>query len=375
MPQNLVRWLAASCLVALGTETLVVKGFTLPYTRVVESPRTRMADAFQETKPMNKGQIMRMGFDENGNWDGDDLRPLSKFRRRMKRSMDYQTGGGEQPAKNALILLTTLAFVYQVFNTVKWISRRFPDAWPSKALFIIWDAMMGTARPGPFTRNYLFTAYRARREPFRYLTSGFLHGGILQLIFSLYAWRRQPAWLETGLGSSLYLTTYLLSIVTGNLGHVYFGTEDTSAVCMTAMGGISGIYGIMFASLAKMGNERTLSSMIRPFVIMILYAVLLPSTSFACHMGGFLGGVVVGLLFGPNYSKSYAMRRKGSLEADIVPKDYRFAMGFGIKPSSRGLIPLPLLWIAIIGLLIAYPPNRAMPARIWRGITRPGSFY
>ena len=53
--------------------------------------------------------------------------------------------------------------------------------------------------------------------------------------------RRQPPWLEGGLGKSLYLTTYFAGIVMGNLGHVFVTKNPYNrTLLLGASGGICG---------------------------------------------------------------------------------------------------------------------------------------
>jgi len=312
----------------------------------------------------------------NGQWDGDDLRYISRLRRRIRRSFSFQSEY-DRPVRNTLIAICTMVFVWQTISTVQWIARTHPAYWPSKAPFIIWDAVLGTAKPGPFTRDFRFTVFRAQRQPHRWLSSGFVHGSLLHLALNIDALRRQPAWLETGLGGGLYMTTFLLSIVAGNLGYSHLGLDgvNVSSVVLGASGGICGLYGLQWISMAKMGNSRTFSVMIRPLALMGLYGALLGHVSNAVHIGGFFGGVVLGLLCGPRYNKSYTMRRKWSVDADDgVPRDYRNAMGFGIKPSNRGFLPLPILWLLLAGLVVATVPSyQTIPKTILKGLSRPGS--
>jgi hypothetical protein len=62
-------------------------------------------------------------------------------------------------------------------------------------------------------------------------------------------------------GHTLYLTAFLVStIVTGNLGHT-LATYDVmeEPMCLGSSGGICGLYGLMYVSLLKMGNNRATS--------------------------------------------------------------------------------------------------------------------
>ena len=92
------------------------------------------------------------------------------------------------------------------------------------------------------------------------------------------------------------------------------------------------------------------------------------------HLGGFAGGCGMALLCGPSYRRSYAARRKNSLEVDLYNREYRSVMGFGIVPSGGGLVSLPVFWVAVIASLYIFMPSvRYAPKLVLRALTRPGS--
>jgi membrane associated rhomboid family serine protease len=307
------------------------------------------------------------------NWEGDDLRWSVRAQRRFRRSL---TTRDSQPARNTILILNVLAYLYQMISSVDWIRRRHPSFWPSQAIPIIFDSLLGSSVPGLFTLDFVHSNAASRLQPHRFLTSGFLHGGIFHLLVNMDTLRRLPAWIETGLGAPLYITAFLVSIVTGNLGHT-FATYDVmqKSMCLGSSGGVCGLYGLMYVSLLKMGNSRAATSIAKGMGLLLLYGFVFENISNAAHVGGFLGGAIVGLLCGPKYRKSYSLRRKWSLEADDSPRDYRQAMGFGAKPSRSGLVPLPVVWIAALVALGVQPKFRTIPKLILQGLLRPGSLY
>jgi len=282
--------------------------------------------------------------------------------------------------RNFLLLLNCVMYLYQAIAAINSIRVRYPSYWPNQALPITFDVLWGSSVLGPVTLDFAHSIALSRTQPHRYVTSGFLHGGILHLLLNMDALRRLPSWLETGLGKPLYLTTYLLSVVGGNLGHT-IGAGSSSlrdakqSMCVGASGGICGLYGLLYVSLLRMGNAGAASRVMKGMSILFLYGVVNADVSNAAHIGGFVSGLVLGVLCGPSYQKSYALRRKWSLEVDASPKDYRLAMGFGTKPTSSGLVPLFVVWM--LGLLFAafQPKFRAIPRLVWQGLIRPGSVY
>ena len=321
------------------------------------------------------GLWMRRNRLEQYSWDGDDLRWWRRWSRRMKRR---KGDNASAQARNSIMVVAIVLFLYQTYSTVDFIRRGYPSHWPSQAVPIITDAFVGSSIRGPLTMDFAFSNLLSRNQPHRFITSGLIHGGIFHLLLNIDALRRQPSWLETGLGRALYLTCMLLSIISGNIGHMYGtnGNPYDRTLSMGLSGGIAGAYGLMYVCMLKMGNPQALIRTAKGMGILFVMALFLENISNAAHFGGFLGGILVGVLCSPRYRKSYSMRRKNSVEYDPYPRDYRQSMGFGVMPTDRGLIPLPLLWAAIVVVLVAISaPNkfRAIPSLVMSGILQPGS--
>lgn len=300
-------------------------------------------------------------------WEGDDMRWLSKLQRSARRSLNWRL----QPVRNTILLLNVAAFLYQTFSTMDWIRRMYPGAWPNQSISIAWDTLTGSSRPGPMTMDFVHSALFSARQPHRYLTAGFLHGSIFHLAFNMDALCNLPTWLETGIGAPLYLTTYLAAIVAGNLAHT--ATALTGTLCLGASGGVCGLYGLLYVCLIRMGNQSAAWRVAKGMGILFLIGAFMANVSNAGHAGGFAAGIVLGLVSGPSYRKSYALRRKNSLEVDIYSRDYRIAMGFDKVPSERGTVPVVVLWVAALIALLAQAKIRTSPQLILRGLLHPGS--
>ncbi|CAB9508939.1 Rhomboid family [Seminavis robusta] len=238
-----------------------------------------------------------------------------------------------------LIFANFFMFVYQTVSTVQLIVQRNPRYWPRHAFSIITDTLLGSTNVrGPLTTSFVHINYLSNREPFRFLTAGFLHGDILHLLLNLYALRQLPSWVESGLGTSLFVTTFLVAIVTGNIGHsIVMASSPARTFCLGASGGICGLYGLMYVALTKMGQSQGASRI------------------------------------SANYQKDYQMRRKNSLQADMFPQSYRQVMGFGMAPSKSGFLPVQAIWVAVGILLLSEPRYQSMPGNIVRGLLHPGS--
>jgi membrane associated rhomboid family serine protease len=292
-------------------------------------------------------------------WEGDDIRWISKFRRFMSRSVDWKG----QPLRNTIVTMNIVVFAYQIVNTICWIRRQFPQVWPAQALPIALDTLMGNSRSGPFTIDFVHSKLLSQRQPHRYLTAGFLHGNIIHLLLNISAILQLPSWLETGLGMPLYGTTFLLSVVGGNVFHSLTTTKNT-AMCLGSSGGICGLYGLLYVCLVRMGNHSAAWRVVRGMGFLFLWGLFMTNVSNAGHVGGFLTGIAVALISGPRYHSSYALRRKNSLEVDIYNRDYRLAMGHDKVPSKSGWISLPFLWSMMILACLSQAKLRSIPLAV-----------
>jgi len=280
------------------------------------------------------------------------------------------------PARSTLVVMIALMFLYQTIDTIHLIRRQNPSYWPNSALSIISDTVLGTTDVrGPLTMSFMHNEILSQRQPHRFLTSGFLHGDILHLLLNIDALRRLPSWLETGLGKPLFVTTFLVSIVTGNMGHSFNAVNSSyagSTFCLGASGGICGLYGLMYVALTKMGQTSSAQRVLKGMALLLASGFLWDNVSNAAHLGGFFGGMVMGILCSPSYRKNYLARRKWSLEVDLWPRDYRQMMGFGISPN-KSLVPVQALWAVAACAMVLEPTFRSIPSSILASLLRPGS--
>ena len=192
---------------------------------------------------------------------------------------------------------------------------------------------------GAFTMDFAHQTVLSSIQPHRLITSGFLHGSALHLAFNMrYLWSI-PSFVEEGLGRLLYLSTYLASVVAGNLAHSSVASSGPAALglCLGASSGICGLQGLMFIMLNRMGNKAASASIFKNMIWLIIFGSMTPGISNAGHVGGFIAGALVGWLFGPQYGSSYQMKRKWSLAVDNASPEYRSMMGFGIEQKKPKL--------------------------------------
>lgn len=108
--------------------------------------------------------------------------------------------------------------------------------------------------------------------------------------------------------------------------------------------------------------------------VVYLIGTLIDNVSPVSQIGGFVGGALVGILCAPGYEKSYSLTRKNSVEVDPLSREYRQEVGYGILPTRRGWVPLPLFWALVGGaIFLTDAKYRMIPAKILAGLWNPGS--
>lgn len=137
-------------------------------------------------------------------------------------------------------------------------------------------------------------------EPWRLLTSGFLHIGLMHLAVNCYA-LVQLRFVEQVLGRSGWLVTYLGAIVAGSLLSV---ARHAGGVSAGASGGIFGLLGavlaVSVAPRAQTGIPDELraalrNGMLQTAVLNAFIAFSVPQIDHWAHGGGLLAGFCIGI--------------------------------------------------------------------------------
>lgn len=136
----------------------------------------------------------------------------------------------------------------------------------------------------------------------RLLTAAFLHGGWLHLAFNMYALYLFGPFVEQTLGRVRYVITYL-TLAIGSSVLVYL-LEDPLTPTIGASGAVFGLFGLALVFLTR--TRQNITGMV------ILLAIngfisLQEGISWQGHLGGFVTGVLLGLMF------AYAPRERRTL--------------------------------------------------------------
>ena len=203
------------------------------------------------------------------------------------------------PVTGLLLLSFIALFVIQIASGVN-INE------PSLESLLKWGA-----NALPFTIGY---------EPWRLVTSAFLHIGLMHLLFNSFAMYFFGQVAEVTFGSIKFFLLFLFSAVGGNLLNSYvtlwqiLHNEGAPGISAGASGGIMGIgMALLMVELLKKtllnfptkGGNPQLKSLAIIMGINLMYGFAVPGIDNAGHIGGAItGGVIaVGIMLGYRYSR------------------------------------------------------------------------
>ncbi len=138
----------------------------------------------------------------------------------------------------------------------------------------------------------------------RIVTCCFIHIGIFHLLLNMYALLYIGLLLEPQLGRRRFAAAYLLTGITASLASLYWHTNSASA---GASGAIFGMYGVFLALLTTNLIEKTRrAALLTSIGIFVGYNLLFGASGVvdnAAHIGGLIGGIVIGYLYYPGLVK------------------------------------------------------------------------
>jgi rhomboid protease GluP len=147
-----------------------------------------------------------------------------------------------------------------------------------------------------------FTPLTLHGQPWRLLTSCFLHGGPAHLLMNMSSLVFLGLMTESLTGRGRLLLVYLLSGVGGSLLSLWWHSQGVLSV--GASGAIFGLYGLLLATLVRhpTGFDRSARRTVLLFVFYLMAGSLAGgleahTTDNAAHVGGLLTGFLLGWLW------------------------------------------------------------------------------
>jgi membrane associated rhomboid family serine protease len=128
----------------------------------------------------------------------------------------------------------------------------------------------------------------------RLLTAGFLHDGILHILFNMWFLFAVGPSLENGLGRWKFLAVYLASLFMGSFGALLFQPDNYT---VGASGALFGLLGALIVIANRRGISIWQSGLGATLLINIVFSLSIAGISIGGHLGGLVGGLVCGWLY------------------------------------------------------------------------------
>ena len=138
----------------------------------------------------------------------------------------------------------------------------------------------------------------AASEPWRFLTTAFLHANYMHLGFNMWALWVLGGSLEPVLGRWRFTAVYLLSALGGSTAIYWLSRPDTDAwITMTvgASGAVFGLFSTIFVVQRRFGRDT--SGIVALLAINAVISFLGANISWQGHLGGLVTGALVASLY------------------------------------------------------------------------------
>ncbi|PID97485.1 MAG: rhomboid family intramembrane serine protease [Actinobacteria bacterium] len=145
---------------------------------------------------------------------------------------------------------------------------------------------------------FAYTPASAFSQPWRMLTTAFLHANIPHLLFNMLALYVVGQTIEGTLGRWRYAALYVLSALGGTtaiLAWAWVAPDSFFTVTVGASGAVFGLFGSVFV-IQKIAGVDTRSVLVL-LAINLLYGFVVSNVSWQAHLGGLLVGLFTTWMF------------------------------------------------------------------------------
>ncbi len=128
---------------------------------------------------------------------------------------------------------------------------------------------------------------------YRLLTSGFLHDGVLHILFNMVFLYFMGAMLEPAIGRLNFGVVYFVSLLAGSFGALLF---EPQAVTVGASGACFGVLGALIVVAHYRGISIWQSGLAMVLIINIVFDLSVSGISIGGHIAGAVAGAICGWL-------------------------------------------------------------------------------
>ncbi len=145
-----------------------------------------------------------------------------------------------------------------------------------------------------FIKGALFGPYIDQlHQYYRILTAGFLHDGLLHVLFNMLFLYFMGQMLEPAIGRLNFVIVYFVSLLCGSFGALLFSPDLPT---VGASGACFGILGALIVIAYYRGISIWQSGLGLTLVINIVFSLSVSGISIGGHIGGVIGGAICGWL-------------------------------------------------------------------------------
>ena len=128
-------------------------------------------------------------------------------------------------------------------------------------------------------------------EPWRMITSAFIHSGIMHVMFNGYSLWVLGNLIERVIGPARFLLVFTVSVITGCLAVMVLSPESLT---VGASVGIFGLFSALFVINRGLGGNNV--SLLAIIGLNLAIGFIVPGIAWQAHVGGLIGGLVTTLL-------------------------------------------------------------------------------
>ena len=148
-------------------------------------------------------------------------------------------------------------------------------------------------------------------EIFRLITTGFLLGGVLHLLFNMYALYLIGTQLEGFIGKKNFLIIYLYSLFSASLMSMIINPYTVS---VGASGAIFGLLGslLYFGYQYRLYLGSVMKTQIIPVIVInLIFGFTMSGIDNAAHIGGLIGGALIAMALGVQQKEDKELKLNG----------------------------------------------------------------
>jgi membrane associated rhomboid family serine protease len=142
--------------------------------------------------------------------------------------------------------------------------------------------------------QFFLTGGVGHGEPYRLVTSGFVHFGIIHLAVNMYSLWILGRAAEQYAGRLAFGLIYGTSLLAGSFGALLL---EPNSLAAGASGAIFGLMGAMFLAFRAQGIPISRSPLLGVLILNLIITFSVPEISKGAHLGGLVGGAIAGWLF------------------------------------------------------------------------------